>query len=98
MSKKPTKESIELDQYLSSLTDIEIETESNAIFHLCETVRDEALFNSEKEVLNSFLEWATLESSKFIKNIGTDIVESEIDPNQGDLFPKKEENEESVKP
>lgn len=90
MSKKTNKEEIELDQYLTKLTDIGLETESEAIFQLTETVRDSDLFKSEREVLESFLEWAKNESSKFVKVTGIDLVESNINPNQGDLFPKKE--------
>ncbi len=87
MIDKPTPESIELDNYLSRLTDIGLETDSDAIFQLCETVRDCDLFANERSVLESFINWATLESSKFIKPIEKEIDSEAIDPNQGELFP-----------
>lgn len=87
MSKKPNQESKELNNFLSDLTDIGLETDSKAIFQLTETLRDSDLFESEKEVLKSFLEWARLEGSRFIKPVGTEINLDRIDPNQGELIP-----------
>jgi hypothetical protein len=46
MIKKPTKEALELDEYLNRLTEIELDTQSKAIFQLCETVRDSELFKN----------------------------------------------------
>lgn len=64
MSKKPTQESIELDQFLSNLTEVELETESKAIFSLCETAREMDFYKNERAVMDSFIEWARSESRK----------------------------------
>jgi hypothetical protein len=57
-----------IDEYLNALTEIELETKSKAIFHLCETVRDSELFKNERETLESFIAWASGESLRFNKS------------------------------
>jgi len=75
-SKKPTKESIKLDEFLTNLTEVELETESKTIFSLCETARNVDFYKIEGAILDSFIEWARSESGKF-KRGATDLDNGE---------------------
>jgi hypothetical protein len=45
--------------HLDLLTEVELETESKLVFSLCETARDMDISESEMEVLDSFIQWAS---------------------------------------
>jgi hypothetical protein len=85
MIKKPTKEALELDEYLNRLTEIELDTQSKAIFQLCETVRDSELFKNEREILESFLAWALNESLKYADKVIVTETTAQDAPEKGNL-------------
>lgn len=91
---KESKESLKaIDNFLNELTEVELETESKTIFTLCEAIREIELYKIEGAILDSFIEWARIESRKHQKRIDelartTDETVT-IDPNQGELIPEK---------
>jgi len=89
-AKKPNQESIELDQFLSELTEVELETDSKTIFSLCETARDVDFYKNERSVLDSFIKWARSESRKFkrgVANLDNGEAKAENVPNEGEISP-----------
>jgi hypothetical protein len=89
---KESKESLKaIDNFLYELTEVELETESKTLFTLCEAVREIELYKIEGPILDSFIEWARIESRKHQKRIDdlvrTTDAKAIIDPNQGELIP-----------